>query len=66
MGTMTVNGVAGSSSIAVTASGVNVPNAAISRWDATGTLTPTAPQLNFTVTFTSGPPASGTISLTKP
>jgi adhesin/invasin len=66
MGTMTVNGVAGSSSIAVTASGVNVPNAAISRWDATGTLTPTALQLNFTVTFTSGPPASGTISLTKP
>jgi adhesin/invasin len=66
MGDMTVTGVAGASSIAVTASGTNVPNAAITRWDANGTLTPTSLQLNFTVTFTSGPPASGTISLTKP
>jgi adhesin/invasin len=66
MGNMTVTGVAGASSVAVTASGVSVPNPAISRWDATGTLTPTALQLNFTVTFTSGPPAVGTISLAKP
>jgi adhesin/invasin len=66
MGNMTVNGVAGASSVAVTASGVNVPNAAITRWDASGTLTPSALQLNFTVTFASGPPASGTISLVKP
>ncbi len=35
------------------------------RWTNT-TFGSTAPQLNFTVTFTSGPPASGTISLTKP
>jgi adhesin/invasin len=66
MGNVTVTGVGGSSSLAVTASGVNVPNAAITRWDANGTLTPSSLQLNFTVTFTSGSPAVGTISLVKP
>lgn len=51
---------------AVTASGTGVPNASIQRWDASGTLTATALNLTFTVTFVSGPPAVGTITLTKP
>ena len=43
--------------------GTNIPSAGIVKWDATGTLTPTQIQLNFTVTFTAGPPAVGTIVL---
>ncbi len=63
MGTITSSmGVAGN----IVASGVNIPNAAISRWDASGTITATQILLNFTVTFVSGGPASGTITLTKP
>ena len=50
----------------VVASGVNIPNVAISRWDATGTISATQILLNFTVTFVSGAPATGTITLTKP
>ena len=49
----------------ITASGTNVPNTAIQRWDATGTITASQIRLNFTVTFTSGPPATGTITLNK-
>ena len=49
----------------IVASGVHVPNAAIVRWDASGTITATTLQLNFTVTFASGPPASGNILLTR-
>lgn len=50
----------------ITASGTSVPNPGISSWDATGTLTATALNLSFTVTFTAGAPAAGTIALTKP
>lgn len=50
---------------AITASGTNVPNPSISRWDATGTITATAINLTFTVTFKSGPPATGTITMAK-
>lgn len=50
----------------IVASGINVPNAAITRWDASGTVTATTLNLSFTVTFASGPPAVGTISMTKP
>lgn len=49
----------------VIASGINVPNAGITRWDATGTITPAQLQLNFTVTFNAGAPAVGTITLNK-
>ncbi len=51
---------------ALVASGVNIPNGAITRWDATGTLTATSLQMSFTVTFSSGTPAVGTITMTKP
>lgn len=50
----------------IVASGTNVPNPAISRWDATGTINATQIRFNFTVTFTAGPPAVGSISLNKP
>jgi hypothetical protein len=49
----------------ITASGTNVPNTAIQRWDATGTITASQIRLNFTVTFTSGSPATGSITLNK-
>jgi adhesin/invasin len=49
----------------IIASGINVPNAGISRWDANGTITATTLTLNFTVTFTAGSPAIGTINLVK-
>ncbi len=49
----------------IIASGINVPNAAITRWDANGTITATTLTLNFTVTFTAGPPAIGSINLVK-
>ncbi len=49
----------------IVASGVNIPNAAITRWDANGTITATQIHLNFTVTFTAGPPAIGSITLNK-
>lgn len=52
---------------ALTASGTNITsNPTVSRWDATGTLTATSLTMTFTVTFTSGPPAVGTITMTKP
>ena len=50
----------------IVASGVNVPNAGITRWDANGTVTAHQLRLDFTVTFTAGAPAQGTISLDKP
>jgi len=49
----------------ITAVGSNVPNASITGWTANGTITPTTLTLSFTVTFTAGPPAVGTITLTK-
>lgn len=49
----------------ITAVGSNVPNPSITGWTATGTITATTISLNFTVTFTSGPPAVGTITLTR-
>ena len=49
----------------VTGNGVQVPNASISRWDCTGTITTTQIRLNFTVTFTSGSTAAGTIAVNK-
>ncbi len=50
----------------ITAVGSNVPNASITGWTATGTITEHTLDLSFTVTFTAGPPAVGTITLTKP
>jgi adhesin/invasin len=50
---------------AVVGSGTQVPNAAISRWDCTGTISPTQIRLNFTVTFTAGGTAVGSITITK-
>ena len=48
-------------------SGVNPQNTTITRWDATGTVTPTQLRMNFTVTFAGGAsPAFGTIALNKP
>ena len=49
----------------ITAVGSNVPNGSITGWTATGTIDGTTIQLNFTVTFTAGPPAVGTITLTR-
>lgn len=49
----------------ITAVGTNVPNPSITGWTATGTITATTLTLNFTVTFTAGAPAVGTITLTK-
>ena len=50
----------------IVAEGTNVPNPGISRWNVTGTITPTQIRLNFTVTFTAGAPAAGNITLNKP
>ncbi len=50
----------------ITAVGTNVPNATITGWTATGTITQHTLDLIFTVTFTAGPPAVGTITMTKP
>jgi hypothetical protein len=49
----------------INAVGSNVPNGSITGWTATGTIDGTTIQLNFTVTFTAGPPAVGTITLTR-
>lgn len=49
----------------ITASGIHVPGGTITRWDAQGTITHTQLQLTFTVTFVSGPPAIGTITLNR-
>jgi hypothetical protein len=49
----------------ITAVGSNVPNGSITGWTANGTINGTTIQLNFTVTFTAGPPAVGTITLTR-
>ncbi len=50
----------------IVASGTAVPNGAITRWDAIGTITPTQISMTFTVTFVVGAPAVGTIVLNKP
>lgn len=50
----------------IVGSGTQVPNAAISRWDCTGTITATQIRLNFTVTFAAGGTATGTIAVNKP
>jgi hypothetical protein len=47
-------------------SGVHIPNMAITRWDANGTITANTLNLNFTVTFAVGLPAAGSITMTKP
>jgi adhesin/invasin len=47
----------------ITASGTNVPNASISRWDASGTVTSTQLRMTFTVSFADGSKAVGTIAL---
>ena len=47
----------------ITASGTNIPNANINRWNATGTISATQVRVNYTVTFTDGSTAVGTISL---
>ena len=52
--------------LSLVATGTNPPNTAIRRWDATGTITPTAINITFTVTFTAGAPAVGQINLFKP
>jgi adhesin/invasin len=49
----------------LTLSGTNIPDPSITRWDATGTITPAQIQLSFTVTFNAGPPAVGTITLNR-
>ncbi len=47
----------------ITASGTNIPNANINRWNATGTISATQVRVNFTVTFSDNSTAVGTISL---
>ena len=47
----------------ITASGTSVPNASINHWNCTGTITSTQVRANFTVTFTDGSTAVGTIAL---
>jgi hypothetical protein len=49
----------------INAVGSNVPSGSITGWTATGTIDGTTIQLSFTVTFTAGPPAVGTITLTR-
>lgn len=49
----------------ITATGTNVPNASIVSWTANGTITASAINLNFTVNFTAGAPAVGTINLVR-
>jgi hypothetical protein len=50
---------------AITAVGANVPDPTITGWTATGAITGTTITLDFTVTFTNGPPAVGSIALTR-
>ncbi|MEO7997161.1 MAG: hypothetical protein ABI852_06925 [Gemmatimonadaceae bacterium] len=50
----------------ITAAGTGVPNAAVRRWDAQGTITPTEINMTFIVSFVTGNPAVGSITLTKP
>lgn len=50
----------------IVAGGTGVPNGAIRRWDAQGTITPTQINMTFIVSFVTGNPAIGAISLTKP
>ncbi len=50
---------------AITASGANVPAAGIDSWTANGTITTTVIQLSFTVNFTGGGTAVGTITINK-
>ena len=47
----------------ITAGATNIPNAAISRWTATGTLTATQLRMTYTVTFADASTAVGTIAL---
>jgi adhesin/invasin len=47
----------------ITASGTNIPNPAINRWNATGTITSTRLSVTYTVTFTDGSTAVGNIAL---
>ena len=63
-GTIVNSSVAGVANIQ--AAGTNVPNAAILRWTATGTISATQLFLNFTVFFTSGSTAVGSVTLNKP
>lgn len=49
----------------IIASGINIPNAGISRWDAQGTITAQQIQLSFTVTFSDHSTAVGTITLNR-
>lgn len=49
----------------INAVGSNVPNGSITGWTAVGTIDGTTIQLTFNVTFTAGPPAVGTITLTR-
>lgn len=49
----------------INATGSNVPGGSITGWTAVGTIDGTTIQLNFTVAFTAGPPAVGTITLTR-
>jgi adhesin/invasin len=58
--TLTVNGEG-----QITASGVNIPDPAFVRWDATGTLTATQIVLDWTITFAGGSTASGRTTLAK-
>jgi adhesin/invasin len=50
----------------IVAGGTGVPNGAVRRWDAQGTITPTQINMTFIVSFATGNPAIGAISLTKP
>ena len=63
-GTIVNSSVAGVANIQAT--GTNVPNTAILRWTATGTISATQLFLNFTVFFTSGSTAVGSVTLNKP
>lgn len=64
--TMSVNSGTDVNLLDFAASGTGVPNAAVRRWDATGTITPTQIKINFIVSFNSGNPAVGSITLNKP
>ena len=50
---------------AVIGSGTQVPNASVSRWDCSGTISPTLIRLTFTVTFVGAGTATGTIAINK-
>ncbi len=47
----------------ITASGTNIPNQAINKWNAGGTITATQVRMTYTVTFNDGTTGVGTISL---